>query len=349
MKKFLIALVLLLIVVFILTRFAELNQILGVLGRGNLLYLGLALIVEMLWIYNLGAFNQSVYHVLGMPVTRLHMTWLTTAANVLSVVAPSVGLSTVAVYLADGQQHGRSPAKVTVAMGLYVWFEYIGTLCIAIFGLAELSRRNSLHWVEIAASLILLAGALGIGALLYIGLKSTRLLERIMAWGIRTINRALRPLLHRNRFEEEQATHFSAELAEGLAVLRSNPRWIGWPLFYTLMNKALLVVILAMCFLAFETPVDIGTLVSGISITQLFLLVSPTPSGIGIVEGILTVALNGLGVPFDNATVITLAYRFYSFWIPLLVGSIMLRVLSREKQSIAPVQTETTDNPKGYS
>lgn len=344
MKKFLIALVLLLVVIFILTRFAELNQILDVLSQGDVLYLGLALIVEALWILNLGSFNQSVYRVLGMPVTLLHITRLTTAANVLSVVAPSVGLSTMALYLADAQQHGRSPAKAAVAMALYVWFEYIGTLSIAIFGLAELSRRNNLHWAEIAASLILLAGALGIGALLYIGLQSTRLLERILAWGIRTINRILRPLLHRNKFEEEQAALISAELAEGLAILRANPRWIVWPLFYTLMNKALLVVILAMCFLAFGAPVDLGTLVSGISITQVFLLVSPTPSGIGIVEGILAVALNGLGVPFDRATVITLAYRFYSFWIPLLVGSIMLRVLSREKQSMPPIQTETTHN-----
>lgn len=343
MRKFIAALVLLLAIVFLLTRFAELNQILAVLERGNLLYLGLALLVEAVWLTNLSAFYQSVYQVFGMLESRLHMFKLVSAAYFLTVVAPSAGLSAMAVYLADAQRRGRSTGKVTVAAVLYVWFEQIGTLSIVVVGLAELARRNHLHWAEITASLVLLAGALIIGLLLYLGIESTRQLSLTLAWAVRVINRALRPVLQHDYLQEARAYSFSAELAEGLAVMRDNPRWIIWPLLFSLVNKALLLIVLALCFLAFKVPLDASTLVCGLSIAQLFLIVSPTPAGIGIVEGILAVTLGGLGVRLDNATVVAIAYRFFSFWIPLLVGSITFRMLGQKIP--AAVQLEPNHDP----
>lgn len=343
MRKFIAALVLLLAIVFLLTRFAELNQILAVLERGNLLYLGLALLVEAVWLTNLSAFYQSVYQVFGMLESRLHMFKLVSAAYFLTVVAPSAGLSAMAVYLADAQRRGRSTGKVTVAAVLYVWFEQIGTLSIVVVGLAELARRNHLHWAEITASLVLLAGALIIGLLLYLGIESTHQLSLTLAWAVRVINRALRPVLQHDYLQEARAYSFSAELAEGLAVMRDNPRWIIWPLLFSLVNKALLLIVLALCFLAFKVPLDASTLVCGLSIAQLFLIVSPTPAGIGIVEGILAVTLGGLGVRLDNATVVAIAYRFFSFWIPLLVGSITFRMLGQKIP--AAVQLEPGHDP----
>src|SRR5512133_2727434 len=107
MRKLLVALVLLLAVLFLLTRFAELNQVIGVLQRGNLVYLGLALLVEAGWIFNLSTFYQSIYQAFGMREKRIHMLKLVTAAYFLTVVAPSAGLSAIAVYLADAKHRGR--------------------------------------------------------------------------------------------------------------------------------------------------------------------------------------------------------------------------------------------------
>jgi len=55
-------------------------------------------------------------------------------------------------------------------------------------------------------------------------------------------------------------------------------------------------------------------------------IVSPTPAGSGIVEGVLVVVLKTLLVPLDAATIITLSYRGVTFWLPLLVGMISFRV-----------------------
>jgi uncharacterized protein (TIRG00374 family) len=99
----------------------------------------------------------------------------------------------------------------------------------------------------------------------------------------------------------------------------------------------LLICVLAFTFLAFGTPFTVGTLVGGFSIGYLFLIVSPTPSGLGIVEGMLTVALNTLRVKLDAAVLITLTYRALTFWFPLAVGGMAFRLLQgkpKEKPSV---------------
>ena len=45
-------------------------------------------------------------------------------------------------------------------------------------------------------------------------------------------------------------------------------------------------------FFAFDVDFTPATVVAGFSIAYLFLIVSPTPAGIGIVEGVMTVALS---------------------------------------------------------
>jgi hypothetical protein len=87
------------------------------------------------------------------------------------------------------------------------------------------------------------------------------------------------------------------------------------------------VVILALVFLAFNVPFSPGTIIAGFSIGYLFWIVSPTPAGIGFVEGGLALALTTLNVSLGAAAVITLAFRGITFWIPLLFGMIAFRVL----------------------
>jgi phosphatidylglycerol lysyltransferase len=78
-------------------------------------------------------------------------------------------------------------------------------------------------------------------------------------------------------------------------------------------------------FLAFHEPVGIGVLVAGYAMGMLFWIVSITPQGIGIVEGMMALVYTSLGVPAAQATVVALAFRGLTFWLPLLIGFILLR------------------------
>jgi uncharacterized protein (TIRG00374 family) len=104
------------------------------------------------------------------------------------------------------------------------------------------------------------------------------------------------------------------------------------PLFFALINKLILWLVLLFCFLAYRVPLDLGAITAGLSLASLFLIVSPTPAGIGIVEGILAVSLGSLGVPLGDATVVTVTYRGATFWLPFLAGLVAFRQLHLAKK-----------------
>ena len=119
---------------------------------------------------------------------------------------------------------------------------------------------------------------------------------------------------------------------DGLSSLRTaKAGQIVLPLAFTFANKLLLVSILALSFLALNTPVSGGIVVAGFSIGHLFVYASPTPSGIGFVDGILPMALNSLGVSLPRAVLVALVYRAVTLWMPLLLGAIAFRTLEKSR------------------
>ncbi len=73
-------------------------------------------------------------------------------------------------------------------------------------------------------------------------------------------------------------------------------------------------------FLAFNQPVSLGALVAGYAVGVLFLVISITPQGIGVVEGMMALVFTSLGIPGTVAATVTLAYRGLTFWIPMALG-----------------------------
>ncbi|MCX6070619.1 MAG: lysylphosphatidylglycerol synthase domain-containing protein, partial [Chloroflexi bacterium] len=83
---------------------------------------------------------------------------------------------------------------------------------------------------------------------------------------------------------------------------------------------------------------SVGTLLAGYAIGYLFVIVSPTPSGIGFVEGAMTLALTTLRVPLAAATVITLAFRGITVWLTLLYGMVAMRWIGKQPSAPGPAQ-----------
>ncbi|MBK9600584.1 MAG: flippase-like domain-containing protein [Anaerolineales bacterium] len=117
------------------------------------------------------------------------------------------------------------------------------------------------------------------------------------------------------------------KLQKASSRLNEKPSSLVRPILWGLLDKILLMCILVCSFLSFEVPFSAGTIIAGFSIAYLFLIVSPTPSGIGIVEGLMPVALSSLNVNWSQAVVITIAYRTVTFWVPFGLGAWAFRSL----------------------
>ena len=329
MRKFIFALVLLLGVVYILSRLADLQSIFITLQQGKWFFLLPAVLLQAVWLMNVGMSYRYIYKILGMPEKYNRLVRLASAATFLNVIAPVGGMSGISVFLSDARERHFSSAKVTVAGVLFVLFDYIGFLIVLVAGLWVLARRDILTWPEISASILLAAGALGLASVLYLGMHSGKTLGAVLAWCSRVVNRLLRPFIHRNFLLEERALSFARDAEDGLRALKSGPKDVALLVFFAVTGKVLLIGVMLMMFLAFNVPLNTGTLIAGFSIGYLFLIVSPTPAGLGIVEGALTLALSSLYVPLAEATVVVVAYRSVTFWFPLLVGMVSFRTLNR--------------------
>ena len=331
MKKVFVFIVLFLGVIVVAFSFSELETILFTLRKAHLSFFLLALVIQFFWFVSSGRMYQSIFHLLGVHEDVFTLSRIATAANFINVVAPTAGAGGVALFAAEAHRRGHPTGKVTVAAALFLLLDQAAFLIILALGLIILVRRNDLDAGEITASLFLFGIAATYATVLYIGYRSAERLGNLLAKFVRLINRIVHFFRRENYLSEERAHAFAHEIADGFSGLTEKPISLIRPVLWGIFDKGLLMLILVCSFLAFEVPFSGGTIIAGFSIAYLFLIVSPTPSGIGIVEGIMPVALSSLNVNWSQSVVITLLYRAVTFWFPLAVGAWAFRGLHAER------------------
>ncbi len=343
MKKLLIALVLMLAVVFLISRFTEVTEIAEVLQKARWSILLVAVLFIALWMLASAAAYRAIYRELGLETTYPAMLLLFSSALFTNTVTPTAGISSIAVFLADAYQRGFSRAKVTIAWALFLLLEYIGLLIIVAMGIVVLFRRDQLDWAEISAALILLALAITLTVLLYLGARSASQLEnallRIVGW----VNKLARPFIKRDYVERSSVGPFALEMADGISLVRHNLSALRLPILFSFLNKVCLLAAFTLTFVMFNVPFSAGTIIAGFAICYLFSVVTPTPAGVGIVEGVLPLSLAALHVNLSAATIITLAYRGLSFWLPLAIGLVSFRILTARQASPTGSGTSASD------
>jgi uncharacterized protein (TIRG00374 family) len=342
MRKFIVAVVLMLTILFVIGQFTELQTLIETIRRGDWRYLIIGLILEAAWLCNMGASYLAIYRLLGINEKIENTIIMSTAAYFLSVVAPSVGMSGAAVFITEARRRNYSPARATIAGSLYLLFDLLGFIVVLALGLFVLFRRNHLTIVEITASLIIVFVATVLALLLFLGLKSERAFGQALAWMSRVVNKIVHPFIHRDYLSTARAYEFARDASEGILELRKDPRKMLIPACLALVNKSLHLCIMFIVFLAFKVPISAGTVVAGYSISYLFLIVSPTPSGIGIVEGMMTIVLRSMYVTLEDAAVITVVYRGITLWVMVLCGMISFRMLGRLSN---PIPLNHSQNP----
>ena len=343
MRNFILALVLLIAVVFISWRLAEVEQIIKTLQQGDWRYIFLGLIAVFGWLFMAAGLYYFVYRALGLEDRILNLFFVASAALFMNIVAPSVGVSGMTVFLTEAKRRNLPPGRVTVAGALTLMFEYAGFMSILVLGFIVLFRRNHLNAGDLLAAGALLVLFSGFAFMIYLGVHSGEELGNALAGLAHKVNRILRPIVRREYLSEVRAREFAFEMSSGLRELKSSPRRLVGPAILGLAKQVILVVVLYLTFKAFNVPVSIGTLVAAFSISYLFLIVSPTPAGIGFVEGALTLSLTSMYVPLGTATVITLAYRGLTFWVPFFFGLYSFRHLGGERGMRPATQKEYTN------
>lgn len=119
--------------------------------------------------------------------------------------------------------------------------------------------------------------------------------------------------------------------------LAAVPRVIRNPRRSALMATGAVTANLAFALALYGSVAAFGPAPPPLGVLVVYLLaatvaaVAPTPGALGAMESALVAALTRLAVPAGQAVAATLAFRIATFWLPLAIGAIILRVAKRRE------------------
>jgi uncharacterized protein (TIRG00374 family) len=307
----------------IVSRFDELSDFSLILTKGNLLWVLAAVVLQLLYYVATSASYQAAFTTVGIDSRLRDLFPLLFGVLFVNVVAPTGGASGVALFVEDGVRHGQSPVRTAAAIVIQFIISLIAFTVILAAGLAYLASQNRLQFYYLVASVILLLGIIFMSGVILLATRRPAMLRLILGRLQSGINWAAGKVKQIPALSDEWIDRHVAEFEEAGAAITAHPIGLVNALWILLLAHLVNIAGLDALFLAFSQ--SIGSLVAGYSVGFLFLFVSITPQGVGIVEGVMPVVFGSLGVPSGIATLTVLAFRGLTFWLPLALGFFLLR------------------------
>jgi uncharacterized protein (TIRG00374 family) len=306
------------------TRRAEAEYLLETLQRGRWGWVLVAALMQMMYYMLFAASYWSAFDTVEVQSRLRDLVPITFAALFVNVVAPTGGTGGTALFWDDIRRRGYSSSRAAAGT-LFQLVAHFGSFSlILLIGLTYLFLQNNLQTYEVLAAAILLGMVFALSAVLLLGLWRPEWLRSLMFWLQNTANRITTHLHRPSLFESAWAAKHSQEFADAALAIGKSPTRLARTLGIALAAHIFNLMCLYVLFRAFGEAITLGPLVAGYAVGLLFWIVSPTPQGIGIVEGIMALVLTSLHIRGEIATTVVLAFRGLAFWLPLGIGFFML-------------------------
>lgn len=327
---------LLLIVVlwFIVSRLAEITHIVTTLLHGRWQWIVVAAGLQLTYYILFATVYHEALYTVGVKSTVRHLLPLLLSSLAVNVAAPSASTAGAMLFIDDAAQRGQSPAKAAAGALLQLITEFSAFTLIILVGFIYLFTHHSLYSYQIIGFAILLLLTGGLSSLFLVGLWWPRHLRHTLEWLQRLITLITGWINRASPLHPHWAAKNAIEFIEAALAITRRPSRLFTTFVIAVLTQLVNMTSLYALFLAFYQPLSIGQVTAGFAVGMLFGIVSPVPSGIGIVEAVMPLVYISLGIPGETATVVTLAWRGLGFWIPLALGFFFLPRLRSFKTSL---------------
>ena len=320
-KKLLIGAVIVVVLAVFFLRGDQLVQLSETVRQGSLIPL-VAAVFTQLCKYLAQSFGYTFsFAAVGEKMTPRETLPLVFGTFFMNTVAPSLNLAGMTLVVDDARRRGIDPGKASSAallMQITIDGAFV-TLMLVGFAITVLFAGMSPLWFIPGIVVIALVGAMI--AIMFLGNKNPALLVRIAQAVERLVNKILR--LFKRPARDPWAERVIGMFSDASGLILENPKpalkAYGTSLAASLCELA--------CFsfvgVAFGVK-DPVVLLCGYVIATLFAMVSFTPQGVGFVEAAVVVAFTAFGQSAAAGTAIGLVYRGIVFWIPFLIGAVLI-------------------------
>ena len=327
-RKILIAFVVVVVLAMIILRGDQLVELAETMRQGSAIPLVLA-IVSQLGKY----FLQSIAYTYAFEAVGEHYEARNTLPLVfgtffMNTVAPSANLAGITLVIDDARRRGISPGKAgSAALLMQITIDSgFGVVLLVGFTALALTVGLPLGWFLLA--LIDLAAVGAMVFVLFLGRRNPDLLYRIFRFAERTVNRVL------VRFKREPmkpwADRGAASFTEAAGLIVANPKPTAKAFACSVGASTCELVCFVLVGIGFGVY-NPQSLVCGYVVATLFAMFSITPQGVGFVEAAVLVAFTTFGESSAAGMAIGLVYRGIVFWLPFLIGAVLIQMTSTFK------------------
>jgi uncharacterized protein (TIRG00374 family) len=311
----------------IIARRTELDELARTLALGRWPWVAAAAVAQGVYYLVYAALCHAAFGVVGVRSRFREVLAVLLGSMFANVVVPSGGAAGAALFMDDAARRGESPARAAAGL-LLAMTAILSALALVLLGsLAYLAARHELQSLEVWGAVALGAMIAALVLLLALGLWLPRALDGLLRGTAALVGAVARTLRLASPLGPDWAARTAGEFVEVGRALRARPRGPLRLLALALTMTVLDVASLGALFLAFREALQPGVVVAGYAFGILSWLLSPVPQGIGVVEGVMTLVYTSLGVHAEPATLIVLSFRGLTFWLPTLVGFVLLRRL----------------------
>ena len=282
----------------------------------------LALIMQLLRMWANGLTVSGCISIAKQKFSIRRSVLISMASYSIGLVAGGMFGSAAATYRWVRGSKGNS-AGASLAASIPAMFISFIMAAISLLGMIFLLIGHSLTIIQIVSYILISLFLAAVGLLLIIAIKNKEKSITIALKIISVIYNLFKKQLHLEETRIKLSKLFNTWeflLDEG---------WKG-PMLGSTLSVMFDMFTVFFLFIAAGSPVSLSVLVMGYSLPNLFgRMAFVIPGGVGVIESTMIAFYANLGVENSIATVVVLAYRLFSFWLPAVSGFLVLPYLNK--------------------
>ncbi|MEO6902354.1 MAG: phosphatidylglycerol lysyltransferase domain-containing protein [Bacteroidia bacterium] len=289
--------IMLVAVYFFKKEIPELSQIQDTLNTANFFLILLGVVIGCIYIVLHGLMYTSGFKSIGEKVSLKDAVVLFLKRNFVSVFLPAGGVSSLAFFTTVIEEKGIEKNKIHFASTIYAVIGVLSVLIVSVPVLLYMFFANTANSNDIHVFIAFLLLVTGIVLLIYSIIKK--------GFAYKLVIKIYPPFVH----TLEDIKMWDPRLG---VIVRT--------LFYSVFIEFVCVFYLYIAMIALGLKPSFEAALSSYIISVLILNVSPFLRGLGAIELTITYILMRYGYSPVQAFSITILYRFFEFWLPMVVG-----------------------------
>ena len=321
-RNLLVGLVLVIVLAVVFLRGDQLAQLVETMRQGSTIPLVLAVMTQLCKYFSQSFAYSSCFRAVGEHMAPRSTLPLVFGTFFMNTIAPSLNLAGTTLVVDDARRRGISPGKATSA-ALLMQITIDGAFCtimILAFLILLLTVGLSPVWFLLGMVVMLLVG--GMISVLVLGRKRPALMLKILHPIERLVNR-VRGLFKKPPLKP-WVENIASTFSEAAGLIGHSPKPTLKAYGCSLIASTCELSCFALVGVAFGVTSP-EALICGYVVATLFAMISITPQGVGVVEAAVVVAFTSFGETAAAGTAIGLVYRGIVFWMPFLIGAILVQ------------------------